>query len=170
VRKWFVVIIGAVFVLGLTSLAAAQDNIGGHVGIVVPWVTRAGGETTTQFDSYSIGFPVGVTFKGKAHTNIDMEMVPSISQFPKSVALTVDPGVVWSLPHGTAAGLRVAFDVNSARWGFIPLLNKSWKMKEPKGIFKAYFVEADFPFKFDRPTGGPATNSFTFATHFGLGF
>jgi hypothetical protein len=51
-------------------------------------------------------------------------------------------------------------------------VNKSWDFKEPKGIFKRFFVEADLPFKFNRPAGGPGTgtNPFTFATHFGLGF
>ena len=83
---------------------------------------------------------------------------------------TVDPGVVWGLPHGFGIGGRMAFDVNSFQFGFIPLVNKSWDFKEPKGIFKRFFVEADFPFKFNRPPGVPGTNSFTFATHFGLGF
>jgi hypothetical protein len=54
--------------------------------------------------------------------------------------------------------------------GFIPLVNKAWKFKDQSHFFKAYFVEADLPVKFNRPTGGPDTNPVTFATHFGLGF
>jgi len=56
------------------------------------------------------------------------------------------PGVVWGLSHGVGVGIRMAFDVNSSQFGFIPLVNKSWDFKQPKGIFKRYFVEADFPF------------------------
>lgn len=169
-RKLSILVVGAFFLLGFTTIANAQDNIGGHIGFVVPWVTHAGGQTTSEFDNFSIGFPIGVTFKGTGHMNVDLEMIPTFSQNPHTVTLTVDPGVVFSVPHDIGLGLRAAFDVNSSTIGFIPLVNKTWKFKEPKGIFKAYFVEADFPVKFSRPTGGPATNPVTFATHFGLGF
>lgn len=150
--------------------ASAQVTVGGHVGFVIPWVTHADSQTTTIFDDWAIGFPVGVTFKGQGHFAVDLEMVPSVSQKPREVSLTVDPGVLYSLEHGVTLGLRAAFDVNSSTVGFIPLINKSWKFKNQGGFFKAYFVEADLPVKFSRPTGGPATNSVTFATHFGLGF
>jgi len=165
-----------VVVVGLLSLAAAvpsasaQDNVGGHIGFVIPWVTRAGGQTTSIADNFNIGFPIGVTFKGSGHMNLDLEMIPSFSDSPREVTLTVDPGIVWSLSHGVGVGLRAAFDVNSSQVGFIPLINKSWKFKDQSGFFKAYFVEADLPVKFSRPTGGQATNPVTFATHFGLGF
>lgn len=150
--------------------AQAQITMGGHVGFVIPWVTHGGGQTTTIGDNFQIGFPLGVSFHGQGRMTLDLEMVPSVSDDPRAVTLTVDPGLVWSISHGWAAGGRVAFDVNSAQFGFIPLLNKSWKFKNDKGFFKSYFVEADLPVKFNRPTGGPATNSVTFATHFGLGF
>ena len=150
--------------------ASAQDNVGGHIGFVIPWITRAGGQTTTVADNFTIGFPVGVTFKSKGHMNLDLEMVAAVSDRPRVVGLTVDPGVVWGLNHGLAVGIRAAFDINSSQFGFIPLVNKSWKFKNQNGFFKAYFVEADVPVKFNRPTGGPSTNPVTFATHFGLGF
>jgi hypothetical protein len=157
-------------VVGTAASANAQITVGGHVGFVIPWVTRAGGTTTTIADRFQIGFPIGVTFKGQGHLALDLEMVPSIASNPQTVSLTVDPGAVWSLSHGFAVGMRMAFDVNSSQFGFIPLVNKGWDFKEPKGIFKRYFVEVDLPFKFNRPPGGPSTNPFTFATHFGLGF
>ena len=159
------------FVAGAPA-AAAQDGIsvGGHVGFVIPWVTHAGGQTTTVFDSFAIGFPIGVTFKGKGRMALDLEMVPNVSNDPRSVNLTIDPGLVWSVKHGVAVGLRVAFDIDSSQVGFIPLVNKSWKFKDQSHFFKAYFVEADLPVKFNRPTGGRDTNPVTFATHFGLGF
>ena len=156
--------------LGIVAPASAQITVGGHVGFVVPWVTHANGQTTTQFDEYNIGFPVGVTFKGQGHFAVDLEMVPFVSQDPHAVTLLVDPGILYGLDHGFTVGLRAAFSVNSPTVGFIPLINKSWKFKNQNSFFKAYFVEADFPVQFSRPTGGAATNSFTFATHFGLGF
>jgi len=161
--------VAIVMFLGATA-AQAQITVGGHVGFVIPWVTHGGGQTTTIGDNFQLGFPLGVSFHGQGRMTLDLEMVPSVSDDPRAVTLTVDPGLVWSISHGWAAGGRVAFDVNSSQFGFIPLLNKSWKFKNDKGFFKAYFIEADLPVKFNRPTGGPATNSVTFATHFGLGF
>jgi len=38
--------------------------MGGHIGFVLPLVTHAGGQTTNIADNFSIGFPLGVTFKG----------------------------------------------------------------------------------------------------------
>ena len=169
---WHFVFAAILVVVSAAPAAHAQngDNIGGHVGFVIPWVTHGGGNTTSIADNFSIGFPIGVTFKGKGNFNLDLEMVPQISDNPREVALTIDPGVVYSLSHGVSIGGRMAFDVNSARFGFIPLINKSWKFKNQNQFFKAYFIEADLPVKFDHPTGAPSTNSVTFATHFGLGF
>lgn len=157
-------------VLGVAASANAQVTVGGHVGFVIPWVTVTGSQTTTIADRFQIGFPVAVTFKGQGHLALDLEMVPSIAGNPQTVSLTVDPGVLWGLSHGFTLGMRIAFDVNSSQFGFIPLVNKGWDFKEPKGIFKRYFVEVDLPFKFNRPPGAAGSNSFTFATHFGLAF
>ena len=175
-RKSFV--IASAILIGLagsTRPANAQDNVGGHIGFVIPWVTHAGGQTTTISDRFTIGFPIGVTFKGPGQANLDLEMIPSIakaqSSVPQQVTLTIDPGVVWSLPDGVGAGVRVAFDVGSSQFGFIPLINKSWKLDQ-NALIKSFFVEADLPIKFSRLGGSGAadTNPVTFATHFGLGF
>lgn len=160
----------ALAVLSLPCPLQAQDNIGGHVGFVIPWVTHGGGNTTTIADNFSIGFPFGVTFKGKGPMVLDMEFVPSFQSTPHEVSLLVHPGLVWAVGHGVGVGVRAAFDINSSQLGFTPLVNKSWKFKNQSQFFKAYFVEADLPVRFSRPTGGPATNAVTFATHFGLGF
>ena len=37
-------------------------------------------------------------------------------------------------------------------------------------FFKAFFVEAVLPVRFNRPTNTPATTPVTFGMHFGLGF
>jgi hypothetical protein len=168
--RLFFIVLALMAFAGVTPPASAQITVGGHVGFVIPWVTHANGQTTTQFDSYSIGFPVGVTFKGQGHFAVDLEMIPFVNQRPHETTLVVDPGILYSLEHGVTLGLRAAFSVNSSQVGFIPLINKSWKFKNQSGFFKAYFVEADLPIQFSRPTGSPASNSVTFATHFGLGF
>jgi hypothetical protein len=167
----FFIMLALVAFASIVPAATAQITVGGHVGMVIPWVTDSSGKTTTEFDSYSIGFPIGVTFKGQGHWAVDLETIPFVNQGPPhETTFVVDPGVLYSLSHGYTLGLRAAFSVNSPQVGFIPLLNKSWKFKNQGGIFKAYFVELDLPVQFSRPTGGPATNSVTFATHFGLGF
>ncbi len=162
--------------VGFASAANAQDNVGGHIGVVIPWFTHAGGQTTTISDRFSIGFPIGITFKGSHGVNLDLEMVPTIAKaetnVPQQVGLTVDPGVVWNFADDFSAGLRVAFDIATSQWGFIPLINKSWKLSDQSGLIKAFFVEVDVPIKFNRLGGSGAgdTNSVTFATHFGVGF
>jgi hypothetical protein len=163
--------VAMLFLVALAPSAKAQVTVGGHVGFVIPWVTQSSGTTTTQFDEYNIGFPIGVTFKGQGHVAVDLETIPFIAQKPRAVTYLVDPGILYSLDHGVTLGLRAAFSINSPQVGFIPLINKSWKFRNAdKQFFKAYFIEGDFPVQFSRPTGGRATNSFTFATHFGLGF
>ncbi len=158
------------FFLTVTPRAIAQDSIGGHIGFVLPLVTHSGGDTTTIADSFSIGFPMGVTFKGKGRMSFDLEFVPSIQDDPRQVSLLVHPGLIWSAGHGYSVGMRAAFDVNSSQFGFTPLVNKSWPIGDQSQFFKAYFVEAVLPVRFNRPTIGPATNPVTFGVHFGLGF
>ena len=60
------------------------------------------------------------------------------------------------------------FAVNSPSFGFTPLVNHSWPIKN--SFFKTYFVEAVLPVRFNRPTGGVYTTPVTFGLHFGLGF
>ena len=148
--------------------AWAQDQLGGHIGFVLPVVTHAGGQTTDLGDNFSIGFPVGITVKGTGKVAFDLEFVPLIQDQPRHVSLTVHPGIIYSLGRNWAVGTRLAFDVNSSQFGFTPLLNKSFPIEN--SFIKAYFVEADLPVRFNRPVGGPSTNPVTFALHFGVGF
>src|SRR5215472_16724197 len=94
-------LIASVILIGLAGSALsanAQDNVGGHIGFVIPWFTHAGGQTTTISDRFTIGFPIGITFKGRSGVNLDLEMVPTVAKAqntsPQQVGLTVDPGVV----------------------------------------------------------------------------
>ncbi len=63
-------------------------------------------------------------------------------------------------------GVRVAFDVNKASWGFTPILNR--------GLFKVssdstLFVEFVLPIRFQE-TAGVHSNSIGFGIHVGVGF
>jgi hypothetical protein len=149
----------------------AQERVGGHIGFVLPLVTHEGGRTTNLTDSFSIGFPVGITLAGRGRTAFDLELVPAIhTALPRENSLTVHPGLVWNVGHGFGAGVRAAFDVNSASWGFTPLVNHSWPIRSESGFVKAYFIEAVLPVRFNRPAGGPMTDPVTFGLHFGVAF
>jgi hypothetical protein len=145
-------------------------TLGGHIGFVLPLVTHSGGQTTSLADQPAVGFPVGITVKGSGRTAFDLEFVPQYNATGQRLTtLTVHPGLIYSLGHGFAVGGRLAFVVDNPTWGFTPLVNKSWPIKH-NGLFKAYFVEADLPVRFNRPVGAPATNAVTFAMHFGVAF
>ncbi|MCU1223656.1 MAG: hypothetical protein JWQ42_1749 [Edaphobacter sp.] len=184
-RAWIVLAVLTTTLAGRASLAQEQAQVsaqaqtqakkgptlGGHIGFVLPLVTRSGGQTTNLADQFSVGFPVGITVKGSGRTAFDLEFVPQINTTGTRVTtLTVHPGLIYSLGHGWGAGGRLAFDVNSPSWGFTPLVNHSWPIKHNNSLFKAYFVEADLPVRFNRPVGAPATNPVTFAMHFGVAF
>jgi hypothetical protein len=173
-RAWIALAGMATTLLVSASLAQAQDGItvGGHIGFVLPLVTQSGGNTINDTaDQFSIGFPVGVTFKGSGRMALDLEFDPFINTAaPRQTTLTVAPGAVWRLGRGWAAGARVAFNVNTSSWGVTPIVNHSWPIKRENSFFKTYFIEGDLPIAFDRPVNAPATNAVTFAMHFGLGF
>ena len=174
-RAWIVLaVLATTTVAGRVALAQAQEGptLGGHMGFVLPLVTHSGGQTINNTaDQFSIGFPVGVTIKGSGRMAFDLELIPFINTArPRTNSFTVHPGIIWSLGHGFGAGIRAAFDVNTATWGFTPLVNHRWPIKHEGGLFKAYFVEADLPVRFNRPVGGPMTNAVTFAMHAGVAF
>ena len=114
-----------------------------------------------------------VPVQGQGPVFVDFEFVPGVNQGPPhNTSLTVDPGVLFKLGHGFTFGMRAAFDVNTSRVGFIPLLNKSFPLhsQPSKSFFKTFLVELDVPVKFDRPPGERATNPVTLATQVGFGF
>jgi hypothetical protein len=159
---------------GTAALAQSQDGptLGGHIGFVLPLVTRVGGQTINNTaDQFSIGFPVGITVKGSGRLAFDLELDPFINTTgTRQTTLNVAPGLVYRLGHGWAAGMRLSFNVNNSAWGFVPLVNHSWPIKRENSFFKSYFIEGDFPVTFNRPINTPATNAFAFAMHFGVGF
>jgi hypothetical protein len=151
--------------------AKKGPTLGGHIGFLLPLVTHSGGQTTSLADQPAVGFPVGITVKGSGRTAFDLEFVPQYNATGQRLTtLTVHPGLIYSLGHGYALGLRAAFVVDNPTVGFTPLVNKSWPIKHNNSLFKAYFVEADLPVRFNRPVSAPPTNAVTFAMHFGVAF
>jgi hypothetical protein len=150
--------------------APKGPTLGGHIGVLFPLVTTAGGQTTTLSDQLSIGMPMGITLKGTGRTAFDLELVPQINTgAQRQTTLTVHPGLLFNVGHNVAVGGRVAFVVNQPTWGFTPLVHYSIPIKH-SSLFKTYFVEAVLPVRFNRPVGAPATNAVTFGMHVGVSF
>jgi hypothetical protein len=150
--------------LAIASPAHADDQLGGHFGVLFPLVSHAGGETTTISDDTKVGFPMGITVKTSPEWAFDMELVPVIASH-RFTSLTVHPGIVRALPNHFATGLRMAFDVRESSWGFTPLINHGI----PFG-HQALFVEGVVPIRFQENADGVAQTSVGFAVHIGVGF
>jgi hypothetical protein len=150
----------------LPTVLAAQNNVGGHFGFVLPLVTRVDGDQTTINDDFKIGFPMGITVKRPHGPAFDLEVVPVIDDTPLHVDLTIHPGLIWDLGPA-AAGIRAAFDVNQASWGFTPLVAKGF----PVGANgDKLFAELDLPIRFQRDAAGSNKTAVTLAAHFGWAF
>lgn len=155
----------ALALLGLGSPALAENRLGGHFGAVFPLITHAHGETTDISDDFKIGFPMGITVKKTDLWAFDLELVPVLDfndDGPLGVPLTVHPGVLRSLGGRWTLGLRMAFDIGGASWGFTPLLNR--------GLGSHYFVEAVVPIRFQDDDLGEGSTAIGFGVHLGVGF
>ena len=150
--------------LAVPSIVAADDQIGGHFGAVLPLVSHAAGSTTTIADQFEIGFPTGITVKTATPWAFDLELVPVITR-ARSVSLTVHPGIIHKLPDSLAAGVRMAFDVRGSAWGFTPLLNRAIRVGA-----MTYFVEGVVPIRFKQDGRGVNQTSVGVGVHFGVGF
>ena len=154
------------FVLIITaSLVQAENRLGGHFGAVFPLVTHADGETTDITDDFQVGFPMGITVKTSDKFAFDLELVPAINTDPLRTPLTVHPGGLFGLGHNYTLGMRMAFEVDGASWGFTPLLNKGF----PRGGH-TIFVEAVTPIRFQEDEFGESHTAITFGVHVGVGF
>jgi hypothetical protein len=172
--SWSPILILLTLLTSSARLSAADDKVvGGHVGFGFPLVTKDGGNVSSLADNFYMGLPVAITVNGPGRLYFDLEFVPYVIDKPREIQLVINPGFLWRLGHGFAAGSRVAFLVNSdqtknAQFGITPLVVKSWPIEH--SFFKAYFAEGDFIFRFNRPPNAPATNPFTFQVVLGLSF
>ena len=151
------------------SAASAQDRLGGHFGAVFPLVTHVNDNTIGIGDDFKIGFPMGITVKTSDRYAFDLEFVPVIDPReggPVDVSLTVHPGILRSFGDGWTGGLRMAFDINGASWGFTPLINKGF----PNGDH-AFFVEGVVPIRFQNGNvDAEMHTAIGFGIHLGIGF
>jgi len=148
--------------------AEAQDRLGGHFGVLFPLVTHVNGDTVDIGDNFQIGFPMGITVKTSDRYAFDLEFVPLLDPRetgPLNVSLTVHPGILRSFGNGWTGGLRMAFDINAASWGFTPLVNKGF----PKGDV-TYFIELVVPIRFQDDILGDTHTSIGVGVHTGIGF
>jgi hypothetical protein len=158
-----------VFLFAQAQEAAAQNSIGGHIGVAFPLVTRADGKTTTLGDNFTTAFPMGITVKRDgSRMAFDLELVPAIQDRPRKVNLTVHPGLIWDLGGNWAGGIRAAFDVNQSSWGFTPLIARAFPITGHKN--NKLFIEFDLPVRFQKPSIGNNVTAVTFAIHFGTAF
>lgn len=165
-------ILAAVLGVCLTAPAAEaqdhQDRLGGHFGVLFPLVTHVNGDTVGLGDNFQIGFPMGITVKTSDRYAFDLELVPLLDpqeNGPINVLLTVHPGILRSFGNGWTGGLRMAFDINGASWGFTPLVNKGF----PHGDV-TYFIEFVVPIRFQDNTLGDTHTSIGLGIHAGIGF
>ena len=168
--KWRVMtLVAIVFLFAHPQRAAAQNSIGGHVGVAFPLVTRADGRTTTLGDNFTTAFPMGITVKRDgSKMAFDLELVPAIQDRPRKVNLTVHPGLIWDLGGNWAGGIRAAFDVNQTSWGFTPLIARGFPISGHKN--NKVFIEFDLPVRFQKPSIGNNVTAVTFAIHLGTAF
>ena len=160
--------IGALGLCLAASSARAQDRLGGHFGVVFPLVTHANGNTSDISDDFKVGFPMGITVKKSGGYAFDLEVVPALDpqkNGPIGVPLTIHPGILKSIGSGWTGGLRMAFDIGGASWGFTPLLNKGFPMGDLNP-----FIEFVVPIRFQDDSFGNSHTAVTFGIHLGVGF
>lgn len=169
-------ILGSLFFIAtslfLTSNAYAQNDIGGHIGTVLPLVSVTDGQSSSIADNLSAGFPMGITVKTNYNVAFDLEVVPFLDE--NSVNNVIfHPGVLMGLTNGFTFGLRGAFETAGA-YGISPLLNKAFPFpSDPDTVF---FVEIVLPVRFYQATPeyqGASVNvskTLALAVHFGVGF
>ncbi len=165
--RWYLPLLLLVVVLiGTPVTVGAQDRLGGHFGFVIPLVTRANDTTTTVSDDFVMGFPTGITVRTSDRIAFDLELVPVIQNEPLHVDLTVHPGVIVGVAERLSLGLRMAFDVDQASWGFTPLINRSFAL----GDGTALFAEGVVPIRFQENGFGENFTSIGLGVHMGVGF
>ena len=137
-------------------------------GAVFPLVTRSQGETVDIADDFKIGFPTGITVRTTSRLAFDLELVPVLDPAddgPIGVPLTIHPGVLVGFGERWTGGLRMAFDVGNASWGFTPLVNRALFSS---GAY-TYFVEVVVPIRFQDDTFGDTNSSVGLGIHVGVG-
>ena len=142
-------------------------RFGGHVGIVIPIVTRGNDTTTTIADNFIIGFPFGLVIRTNSPAAFDFEFVPIINTASnQDFRFLVHPGVTYTFKKKNTVGVRAAYEFGTGSYGFTPLVARSFKLTEKTN----YFIEADFPVRRERRPNRTRFTSVQFAVHSGISF
>lgn len=150
-----------------TAQPEKPPRFGGHVGIVIPIVTRGNNTTTTIADNFIIGFPFALVVRTNSPAAFDFEFVPIINtQSNQKYRFLVHPGIVYSFKKKYVVGVRAAYEFGTGNYGFTPIVNRSFKITEKVN----YFIEADFPVRREERLNGTGFTSFQFAIHSGISF
>ncbi|MDQ3220196.1 MAG: hypothetical protein M3Q26_05510 [Acidobacteriota bacterium] len=145
---------------------AKPPRFGGHVGIVIPIVTRGNGMTTTIAENFIIGFPFALIVRTDSPVAFDFEFVPIINTpSNQDFRFLIHPGVVYNYKK-YGFGLRAAYEVGTGSYGFTPLVSRSFKLTKKTN----YFIEADFPVRRERRPDRTRFTSVQFAVHSGISF
>ena len=146
---------------------AKPPRFGGHVGIVIPIVTRGNGATTTIADNFIIGFPFALVVRTNSPAALDFEFVPVINTpSNQDFRFLVHPGVTYTFKKKNTVGLRAAYEFGTGNYGFTPLVARSFKLTKKTN----YFIEADFPVRWERRPNRTRFASVQFAVHSGISF
>jgi len=174
-KKLKIIVLALVF-LKLGTLQGQEESktiktkfAGLHFGVVHPILATNKDDTKTIADEnfYTVGFPIGVTFKTASKLMFDLEFVPFINPGNDTTALQTHllfhPGILLPLNKGFTLGARAAFELGQGQVGFSPLINKAFKYNDTS----AFFIELVLPGRF-----GPMNDSgYTqiVALHLGIG-
>ena len=149
------------------QLPPKPPRFGGHVGVVIPIVTRGNGTTTTIADDFIIGFPFALTVRTNSPAAFDFEFVPIVNTSSnQDFRFLVHPGIVYAFKKHYAVGIRAAYEFGTGNYGFTPIINRSFKLKGKTN----YFIEADFPVRRERRPDRSRFASIQFAVHSGISF
>lgn len=153
---------------GVMGKRPAKTRIGGHVGFVLPLVARSSNSTALPIvDNFTIGFPVGLTVRTNSPVAFDFEFIPFINTPGRNnFFLTIHPGIIYGFKKKYAVGVRAAYDAGNDSYGFTPLISRGFKINKKLG----WFIEGDFPIRWNRGATGDRFASGAFAVHFGLAF
>ena len=156
----------------LPARASAQNEIGGHIGAMLPLFSLSGGELSSISDNLVAGFPMGITVKTNYNVAFDLEVVPFLDENAVSNVL-LHPGVLMGLSDGFTFGLRGAFET-AGSFGVTALLNKAFPFPgDPDTVF---FIEAVLPVRFYQEAPeyqGAAVSvdkTLSLGIHFGVAF
>ncbi len=142
-------------------------RFGGHVGIVIPIVTRGNDRTISIADNFIIGFPFGLVVRTNSPAAFDFEFVPIINTpSNQDFRFFVHPGITYTFKKKYLVGVRAAYEFGTGNYGFTPITSRSFKLKGKTN----YFIEADFPVRWERRPNGTRFTSVQFAVHTGINF